>query len=210
MYSILSLCPPPRACLCICTIPLTVLRDIPTDFSREMQEAIRLVYYVPAGKIGLQFSRRFWEEDEQIFGGISRTNQDIQQIWYPSSGYLSQKGILVGYYNFDNQAFRQGLLSPAEREAEALAQGRKIHPQYDESFESSFSAAWHKIKYTLSGFAFYTEFTRETYYPLLNQPQGAIYLAGEHVSYLTGWMAGALESAQRVATLIHERVLKGD
>jgi monoamine oxidase len=193
---------------CICTLPLPVLQEIPADFSPEMQEAIRAVYYVPTGKIGLQFSRRFWEEDEHIFGGISRTTLEIQQIWYPSSGYLSPKGIMIGYYNFDNQAFRLGQLTPAEREAEALAQGRKIHPQYDESFESSFSVSWHKIKYTLGGFAFYTEFARETYYPILNQPEGAIYLAGEHVSYLTGWMAGALESAQRVATLIHERALK--
>src|SRR5262245_10588450 len=38
---------------CICTIPLTVLQDIPADFSAEMKEAIRMVYYVPAGKIGL-------------------------------------------------------------------------------------------------------------------------------------------------------------
>ena len=32
------------------------------------------------------------------------------------------------------------------------------------------------------------------------RPDGRLYFAGDHVSYLTGWMAGALESAQQVAT----------
>ncbi|HXV99953.1 MAG TPA: flavin monoamine oxidase family protein, partial [Anaerolineae bacterium] len=192
---------------CICTIPLSVLRDIPADFSSKMQAAIRAINYIPTGKMGLQFSRRFWEEDEQIFGGITRTNMNITQIWYPSWGYLSQKGILLGYYHFGDQAIEMGQLSPAGREARALEEGRKIHPQYDETFEASFSVAWHKIKYTLGGWAFYFSDTREQYYPTLNEPDGAIYLAGEHVSYLNGWMAGALESAQQVVTAIHERVL---
>ena len=56
------------------------------------------VPYAAAGKIGLQFSRRFWEEDDRIFGGISKTDQDITQIVYPSSNYLGRKGVLVGYY----------------------------------------------------------------------------------------------------------------
>ena len=33
-------------------------------------------------KVAFQARRRFWE-DEQIYGGISWTNQDITQIWYP-------------------------------------------------------------------------------------------------------------------------------
>jgi monoamine oxidase len=132
---------------------------------------------------------------------------DIGQIWYPASGFLSQKGILLGYYNFGGEALRLGNLSPSEREAHALQQGRKIHPQYDETFESSFSVSWHRVRYSLGGWAFYSQATRELYYPILNQPDGPIYLAGEHLSYLTGWMAGAFESAQRVVAAVHERVL---
>ena len=89
---------------------------------------MRQVYYVPTGKIGLQFGRRFWEEDDRIFGGITRTSMNIVQIWYPSSGYLGEKGILVGYYNFNEDAVSAGRLSPAEREAVALESGQSIHP----------------------------------------------------------------------------------
>lgn len=194
---------------CICTIPLPVLKTIPADFSSAMRRAIQSVFYLPTGKIGLQFGRRFWEEDDHIFGGISRTNMSITQIWYPSSGYLGPKGILVGYYNFANNAVAMGNLTPAQRETRALAEGGQIHPQYEESFESSFSVSWHKINYSLGGWAFYDNASRSNHYPTLLQPDGHIYLAGEHLSYLTGWMAGAFESARQVVTAIHERVLAG-
>ena len=49
-----------------------------------MQAAIDAVPYAPAVKIGLQFKRRFWEEDEAIYGGISFTDLPIQQIAYPN------------------------------------------------------------------------------------------------------------------------------
>ena len=132
---------------------------------------------------------------------------NITQIWYPSWGYLSQKGILLGYYHYGDNALEMGNLSPAAREVRTLEEGRKIHPQYDDTFETSFSVAWHKIKYSLGGWGFYFSDTREQYYSTLTQPDEMIYLAGEHVSYLNGWMAGALESAQQVVTAIHEQVL---
>jgi monoamine oxidase len=187
---------------CICTIPLPVLKSIPSDFSPEMQQAIAGVAYAVTGKSGLQFNRRFWEEDENIFGGITQTDQEIDQIWYPSTGFLSSKGVLVGYYNFGDQAATFGNLLPAERVSLAVEQGSKIHSQYKNHFENGVSVFWPKIPYSLGGWATYTTQTRQQYYPRLNEPDGNIYLCGEHLSYLTGWMAGAFESARLVTTKI--------
>ena len=36
----------------------------------------------------------------------------------------------------------------------------------------------------------------------------ALYLAGDHMSYLSGWMAGALGSARLVARRVHERAAR--
>jgi monoamine oxidase len=44
--------------------------------------AINAVPYGAAAKIGLQFKRRFWEEDEQIYGGIAYTDLAIWQIGF--------------------------------------------------------------------------------------------------------------------------------
>lgn len=194
-----------RADYCICTLPLPVLAGIDHGLPQPVAQAARAVPYIHTGKIGLQFSRRFWEEEDGIFGGISKTNQDITQIFYPSAGFLGKKGVLVGYYNFHKAADRLADLPLAERETTALQQGGKIHRQYTECFENSFSLAWHKIRYSQGGWADYSEQDREQHYPHLMHPHGRVYLAGEHTSYLTAWMAGAFESARRVAEAIHTR-----
>jgi monoamine oxidase len=193
---------------CICTIPLPVLKDIKADFSPEMSTAIAKISYAAAGKIGLQFKRRFWEEDEMIYGGSSLTNMDIANIYYPPNDYFSKKGILLGYYSFGGNADKLGNMSLAAREEYALSQGAKIHPQYHKEFEASFSVDWKKIKYNQGGWASYTADDRKNYYPTLCKPDGRIYLAGEHISYITAWQAGAIESARKVVTEIHERVMK--
>jgi monoamine oxidase len=190
---------------CICTIPLPVLARIPADWSAEMRTAIASVSYTPTVKAGLQFSVRFWEEEDRIFGGISRTTAGVTQIWYPSSGFLGAKGILVGCYNYDRDAIELGRLAPADRLARVLAEGRTLHPQYDSAFETGFSVAWQRISYTEGGWAAYTGDQRDHFYPTLNQPDGPFYLAGEHLTYLTGWMEGALQSAHRVVGLLHAR-----
>ncbi|TFE23216.1 flavin monoamine oxidase family protein [Cohnella luojiensis] len=193
---------------CICTIPLTVLKSIKADFSPEMKSAIDSVGYASAGKIGLQFKRRFWEEDEQIYGGNSLTNMDISSIYYPPTRYNDKKGLLLGYYNFGANADKLGAMTYQQREAHALTQGAKIHPQYYKEFEASFSVDWKKIKYNLGGWVSYTGDQRQTIYPTLCKPDRNVYLAGEHMSYITAWQAGAIESAREVVTAIHQRVMQ--
>ncbi len=192
--------------LCICTLPLPVLSNANHNFSSDVSRAIDYISYIKTGKIGLQFKRRFWEEDESIYGGITHTNNDLTQIFYPSYNYLDKKGILIGYYNFNDKAERVGDLSYAEREKLALQKGRMIHPQYDTEFEHSFSVSWHKAGYNLGGWAVYSTDTRRDYYPALLKPDGNVYFAGEHLTYLNAWMAGAFESARSVVAAMHGRV----
>ena len=136
--------------------------------------------------MGLEFRRRFWEEDDQIFGGITNTNLDIGTIWYPSSGFLSKRGILIGYYNY--------------------FQGGKVHGDvYAREFETGFSAQWNRIKYSEGGWALWAD--RGENYRLLTQPQGRVYFAGDHLSYVTSWQHGAFESARQAVTDLHQRVL---
>ncbi len=191
---------------CVCTLPLPILSSLDHNLSSDMAEAVSAVDYSRTGKIGLQFSRRFWEEDDEIYGGVSRTDMDITQIWYPCHDFFSSKGLLVGYYNFGDPAEKVGALSAEGREELALRQGRKIHPQYDEAFETSFSIAWHKTRYQRGGWANYTEENRTEHYPRITEPDGPIHLAGDHVSYHPGWMNSAFTSAHRAVDRIHSQV----
>jgi monoamine oxidase len=191
---------------CICTIPLPVLSNIDHNFSSDVSRAIDSVVYMSTGKIGLQFKRRFWEEDEGIYGGITHTNNQLTQIFYPSYDYLGGKGILIGYYNFNDKAVATGNLSYQQREQLALDKGSLIHPQYSQEFERSFSVSWHKTKYNLGGWALYSADERKTLYKSLLKPEGRVYFAGEHMTYLNAWMAGAFESARSVVAALHSRV----
>jgi monoamine oxidase len=195
------------AAYCICTIPLPVLRKIPADFSPAFAASINRVDYMASFKIGLEFKRRFWEEDDRIMSGISRTDQSIVQVWYPSYDYFGKTGgVITGAYNVRSAAVEWGALSPADRQARALREGAAIHPQYPAEFVSSFSVAWAKTPYNEGAWVAWTDDTRKHDYPVLSQPDGPIYLAGEHMSYINAWQAGALESARAVVLALHERV----
>ena len=88
-----------KADWCICTIPLSILSQIQIDVGARMKAAIDAVPYASAVKVGLQFKRRFWEEDEVIYGGISYTDLPIRQIAYPNTGFnRSGRGVLLGAY----------------------------------------------------------------------------------------------------------------
>ncbi len=192
---------------CLCTIPLSVLRTIDLQVSDPFKKAIGGASYALVGKIGLQMKRRFWEEDHAIYGGhIYFDNFDIGSISLPSTGWMGQKGVLLGYYQFGSNAAKVSAMSLAQRQAFAVSEGQKVFPQYAENTESAFSIAWHRVQYNMGGWAQWSTEGRNTAYPILNEPDGRIYLAGEHLSYLTGWQEGAIESAWQQIGKIHKRV----
>ena len=131
-----------RADWCICTIPLSILSQIPMNVGDAMTAAIAAVPYAAATKFGLQFKRRFWEQDEQIYGGITYTDLPIMNISYPSSGFFDHgPGVLLGGYNWGPAAFQFAALSPAERVKEAVRLGNQIHPQYAKEFQNGVAVA---------------------------------------------------------------------
>lgn len=201
---------------CLCTIPLTVLSQIDVTVSAPMANAINVVPYASAVKTGLQFKRRFWEQDESIYGGITFTDLPICQISYPSTSYGSAgKGVLLGSFTaaingigFNaTSAFAFTAMSPADRIKAAVDYGAQIHPQYREEFENGISVAWHRVPSNMGCFAGWTDQTRAEHYKNLCAIDGRIVLAGEHVSDLCGWQEGAVLSALDAITRLHQRVV---
>jgi monoamine oxidase len=173
---------------CIVTIPASVLASIPNDFSAGHQTEILTFNYTSSVRVAFQ-SRRFWEQDHNIYGGISWTDQDITQIWYPNYGFGQANGIILGAYifdgppgdNFTNQA-------PAQRINSTLAQANNVHAEFGGEAGRGISVAWKKMPFQLGAWG-------NSSPGVLLTPDGNIVFAGEHLSILQGWQEGAILSA---------------
>ena len=193
---------------CVCTIPLSVLRGIDLDVTPEFKEAITGVSYALVCKIGLQMKTRFWEDNHQVYGGhVYVDDPGVNVISLPSTGWLGEKGVVLGFYPQGASAARVSAMSLAGRRDYALSVGQKIFPEYTESNDGSFSIAWHRVPFNMGGWAQWTEEGRAKYYPKLLEPQGRLYLAGEHLSYITGWQEGGIESAWQQIGKLHKRAM---
>jgi monoamine oxidase len=199
-----------KADWCVCTIPLSILSQLPLDVGGRMKAAIDAVPYAASVKIGLQFKRRFWEEDEAIYGGISYTDLPIRQIAYPNTGFNSTgRGVLLGAYLFDGpNAYEFTSMPPAERIARAVEFGASLHPQYRTEYENGVAVAWHRMPFTLGCAGDWTDKSRAEHYNDLCAIDGRIVLAGEHASYIPAWQEGAILSALDAITRLHQRVVK--
>ncbi len=196
-----------KADWCVCTIPLSILSQIDVQVSDAMKAAIAAVPYGASFKAGLQFKRRFWEEDEAIFGGISYTDLPIEQISYPSNNFNTKgPGVLLGGYAFDNtHAFEFTALSPQERIRAAVEFGSQLHPQYKKEFQNGVSVGWHRMPWINGCFGIWTDETRKQHYDNLCQVDGRIVLAGEHASFIPAWQEGAVLSALDAVKRLHQR-----
>lgn len=194
---------------CICTIPASVLGQIPMNVGAPLRSAIDALYYGSSVKVGLQFRRRFWEQDEAIYGGITYTDLPNAMIGYPSTGYFAQKGVLLGAYAFGPSAFELTSMTPQDRVKKAVEYGARIHPQYEKEFECGVSVAWHRVPWTLGCVAIWTDALRAQHYNNLCSFDGRIVLAGEHASQLPAWQEGALLSSLDAIGRLHQRVMQG-
>ncbi len=188
----------------VCTIPAPVLKDIPSDFSAETRAAIAGTAFEPAVKIAFQARRRFWEDDAAIYGGISWTDQDITQIWYPSHGYHRRNGIVMGAYVWDAEpALRYAAMAPRRRLAAATAEGERLHPGYAGEIGAGVSRAWSKAPFQKGAWPAYRKLP-----DALRRPDGPVHFAGDQATALPGWQEGAVIAARAAVRAIGERVAR--
>ncbi len=189
-----------EASYCIVTIPLKVLEPIENDFSAACGAAIRAIEYGNAIKIAWQ-SRRFWEIDDQIYGGISWVKGPTALVWYPSDRLFSQKGILLGGYVSRGPVDELAVKSLREQFELSRAAIEGLHPGRGRELEKPMAIAWAKVPYSL-GIAARYKTDRDPNYAALSEPDGPFYFAGEHLSHVGAWQEGAMLSARRAINML--------
>jgi monoamine oxidase len=187
-------------------IPMHLLAGIEHNFPADYAAGFTAIPRGKLFKIGLQMKERFWEK-EGIYGGISWTMQDIQQIWYPPHGIQRQKGVVLAAYTFSPDSGEKfARLAPAERIKLAIAQGSKIHPDYGKYVETGVTVAWHQMNHMLGCAAQWEEALFKQWFTKLQTPVGNHYLMGDQVSYHPGWQEGAIASAHHAIADIDARL----
>ena len=198
-----------RADYCVSCLPLTILPRLEVDLSPETMAAAKATPYSPSAKMGLQMKRRFWEEDDRIFGGHLYSNLPFGNFSYPSWGFLGNKGILLGFYGNGQMS---GVINMPikDRIEHVLAHAGKIHPQIRAEYETAYCTFWEKIPYSLGAFASGGAGGNSTdRLAALGKPDGRIYIGCGAISGNGGWQEGAVAAAWKQVTALHERVMTG-
>jgi monoamine oxidase len=197
---------------CISNIPLPLLSKISNNFAKDFADAVAECVYDPTCKLGWQANERFWENDKnQIYGGISYTDDPITQMWYPSYDYFTKNGTLTGVYNYDKDAIAFGNMSLEERIRTARRGAVKFHREFaDEKLVPSnkaISIAWQNIPNEGGGWANWDPNNKNhsDAYKRLLSPDRRFFVVGDQVSQLPGWQEGAMMSAEHVVEQIGER-----
>ncbi|GEC89244.1 flavin monoamine oxidase family protein [Brevibacillus brevis] len=194
--------------LAIITVPFTVLQFVEVEpfhsFSYHKRLAIRQLHYVASTKIGIQFSRRFWEENG-VYGGQSVTDLPIRLSYYPSHNFKSESGVVLASYTWEDDALPWISMSKEEQVMKALKIMADIHGDVVyKTFVTGVAHNWSLDPFSAGAFTLFKPF-QETYLsPYIATPEGRVHFAGEHASDFHGWIQGAIQSAIRVAYEINE------
>ncbi|HLK48227.1 MAG TPA: FAD-dependent oxidoreductase [Bryobacteraceae bacterium] len=187
-------------------LPLSILANLDCQLSSETMAAVRETTHSDSAKMGLAMKRRFWEEDDQIFGGHLYSDLPIGEFSYPSTGYFSRKGVLLGLYS--NR--RLGDLNErpvAERVEHVLTHSSKVHAQIRQEFESAYSVWWQQVEYSRGGYAM-TPLKRRAQ---LSKVENRLLLGSAATTPYSepDWQEGAVAAAWQALTSLHERAMRG-
>ena len=204
---------------CICTLPLPVLSRIPSDFSPSKKAALAgAPAYLHSVKLAFQ-APRFWEEDDNIFGGLAWTDKLNENVIYPSHDIGSPKGILVAAYcagwTHRDTPESFAALSHEQRIRISRESIEALHPGRSHLLSKPATVAWGLTPYSEGVGAMWGDPDfggnpgRGPVYAELLKPEGPIVFAGEHLSYQPTWQEGAATSAHEalkfVAAMTRER-----
>ena len=192
----------------VATLPPHLTGRLPSPFPPDVLAALRRPQPVRTGKVGLEYDERFWETGDAIFGGATTTDRPAQQIWYPSTGWLGEGGVVMGAYPFGAAAEELSRLPHAGREALAVEAGVAVHGEvFGTALRSSFSVDWATTPFAEGAWSQWDAFGPA--YRLLQAPAGRWWFAGDWLSRTPGWQHGAFESARATVTGLHARLLGG-
>jgi monoamine oxidase len=185
-------------------LPLTVLRSLDISLSPDLMDVVKTTTYTTSAKMGLQMRRRFWEEDDGIFGGHLYTDLPLGQFAYPSNDFCTRGGVLLGFYA-NGRIADLNARPVRERIEHVLTHAAKVHPQIRTEYQSAYSVWWEKIRYSEGAYAS----GGADRVARLGKPDNRIFVGCAAASPRAAWQQGAVEAAWQAVSLLHDRAMRG-
>ncbi len=189
---------------CICALPFSILKKTTNDFSPAFKAVIDGSTMGHSLKIPWE-SRRFWEQDYNIYGGLSFVAQGPSPVWYPSGRLMHPTGIVVSGYMDESQVAGFSTMSMEEKFAASRATIEKLHPGHGKELKNPVYCGWRLVKWN-EGSWIATYGGGKDGYETVIEPDGPIYFAGDTISHIVGWQEGAALSARRAVDMISDKV----
>jgi monoamine oxidase len=198
-----------RADFAVVTLPANLLARIPNDFSPAKNAALKGVNYLKSAKVAFE-APRFWEDDG-VYGGLAWTDKLNENVIYPSDHFHSPRGVIVGAYvagwthQDTPEAFTK--LPIAEQIRISASSIEALHPGKSRLLEKPVAINWGQVRYSEGVGALWEggprqEERRTGAYLELFKPEGPIFFAGEHLSYIGLWQEGSALSAHEAIKLL--------
>jgi monoamine oxidase len=192
-----------EASYCIIAMPFSMLKKIPNDLSAPFKKVVDESTMAGSYKVAWE-SRRFWEQDYNIYGGLSFVSQGPSPIWYPSSRLMHPTGVVVsGYTEEQNTPFYA--LTLAEKFEASRGSIEKVHPGHGKELKNPVFCGWRRVVWNEGSWI-------RSYgggpggYDVIIQADGPIYFAGDTASHVVGWQEGAALSGRRAVGMIADQV----
>ena len=177
----------------VVTVPLPVLGRIWTESPAELTA----VGYGVGGKVSFQFGRRLWRDYGR--SGSVHSDRAWGQLWETTDVQPGDSGVLTALLSSHDGA---ALMAFTDLRQRLLAEIERIFPGARGLAGDAIITDWTNDPWSLGCYSAPGPGQLAAAWPLMHQPHGRLWLAGEHTDEHAGFIEGALASADRVAAAL--------
>jgi len=192
-----------EAAYCIIALPFEILKKIDNDLAQPCKDSVMKSTASGYFKVAWE-SRRFWEQDYNIYGGLSWLSEGLSPLWYPSANLMAPTGVFVAGY-MEAQGTPFDAMSLADKFAESKKSVEKLHPGAGKELKNPIYVGWRQIKWNEASWIRSWGNGRAGYNALV-AGDSPYYFAGDTVSNVNAWMEGAALSAKLAVQKISDKV----
>jgi monoamine oxidase len=181
----------------VLTLPFSVLRHIRVDppFSPEKTQIIGNLGYYQGTRFLLQTRTRFWRE-AKLSGG-ARTDGPAD-IWDMSYGLPGTPGLLSATTGGLESEAKLAPLTPDQRSAYGKGLVQAAFPETEAEVQRVLVHRWTDEPQAKGAFSVFYPGQMSRWTNTIRRPEGRVHFAGEHTAAHSGWIEGALWSADQV------------